>query len=573
VDDRASGQRITGMIELPTGTPVGKYEIVRKIATGGMAEIYLARARGTAGFEKLVVLKRILPHLASDPSFVNMFLDEARLAATLQHPNIADVYDVGDDGAYFFTMEYIHGQDVRALRHAERARGQRVPLAIALAVVHGTLAALDYAHDKRGTDGVPLGLVHRDVSSSNVLVSYDGAVKLVDFGIARATGAQHKTRTGTLKGKIPYMSPEQARGLAMDRRSDLFSLGVVLYELTVGRRPFRGESDFAILEKIVHYGAKPPAQVVNGYPPELEAIAMKLLARDPDQRYATGEEALHELEQVIAQFQLWVSPKAVGKYMRALFAAQIDAWRDAEQKGVAFEDHVAQTVSQHRGSDLMTPPSSFPAVRPPEPADDNDDRDGGDDSVAYHDTTGPATVAPPRASSAAIAPVAATAALPTVPLRPSRAKWVAIAALALAGAAAAAYLVVLRGGDAPAASGETATTTSAPAAPPQRPIVAPAPAAPASAAAAATTAPTPAVQTPAAAQAPAVVQPPPVAQPPMAGSVPAPTTPPPVARKPSTPHPPVVPARVDTKPPPAQPAKPAVQPQTWDPNSPFLPGQ
>src|ERR1700733_11470200 len=128
------------MIELPPGTPVGKYEVVRKIATGGMAEIYLACARGTAGFEKLVVLKRILPHLASDPSFVQMFLDEARLAATLQHPNIADVYDVGEaDGAYFFTMEYIHGQDVRALRHAERTRGQRVPLAIALAVVHGTL--------------------------------------------------------------------------------------------------------------------------------------------------------------------------------------------------------------------------------------------------------------------------------------------------------------------------------------------------------------------------------------------------------------------------------------------------
>ena len=219
-----------GAYELPAGTLLGKYEIVRKLATGGMAEIYLARIRGTAGFEKLVVLKRILPNVAEDPTFVHMFLDEARLAATLQHPNIADVYDVGDaDGVYFFTMEYVHGQDVRAIKIASRKSGEPVPVAIALAIVYGIASALDYAHTRKGPDGLPLGLVHRDVSTSNILVSYDGAVKLVDFGIARAAGAQHKTLTGTLKGKIPYMSPEQCKGLPLDARSDLFSLGVVLY--------------------------------------------------------------------------------------------------------------------------------------------------------------------------------------------------------------------------------------------------------------------------------------------------------------------------------------------------------
>ncbi len=461
-----AGQRITGMMELPTGTPIGKYEVVRKIATGGMAEIYLARARGTAGFEKVVVLKRILPHLAGDPTFVQMFLDEARLAATLQHPNIADVYDVGDaEGAYFFTMEYLHGQDVRALRHAERARGQRVPLAIALAIVHGTLAALDYAHEKRASDGTPLGLVHRDVSSSNILVSYEGAIKLVDFGIARASGAQHKTRTGTLKGKVPYMSPEQARGMSMDRRSDLFSLGVVLYELTVGRRPFRGDSDFAILEKIVHYGAKPPSQVIAGYPAELEALVMKLLARDPAQRFATGEDALHELEQIIAQYSLWVSPKVIGKYMRSLFAAEIEAWHKAEQQGIPFEDHVAQTIHRQRGSgsDLVTPPSAFPAARPP----DDDDRDGGDDdSLAYPmEGSAPITVAPPLRASQPTGPVAVIPAIIPAAPRPSRAKWVAIAFVLLAAAGGGGYVAVTQLGATPAdapRSPPPATATATP---------------------------------------------------------------------------------------------------------------
>ncbi|HUS27961.1 MAG TPA: serine/threonine-protein kinase, partial [Kofleriaceae bacterium] len=254
--------------DLPSGTMLGKYEILKKLATGGMAEIYLARVRGNAGFEKLVVIKRILPTVADDPTFVRMFLDEARLAATLHHPNIADVYEVGEhEGAPFFAMEFVHGQDVRAIRQGARKTKERVPLAIALAIIHGGASALDYAHDRTGSDGKPLNLVHRDVSSSNILVSYEGAIKLIDFGIARATSRTHQTQVGTLKGKIPYMSPEQCRGLPLDRRSDLFSLGVVMYELTVGRRPFRGETDFGIMEQIVHGEAPAPSTLVDDYPP------------------------------------------------------------------------------------------------------------------------------------------------------------------------------------------------------------------------------------------------------------------------------------------------------------------
>jgi serine/threonine protein kinase len=345
---------------------LGKYEIVRKLAIGGMAEIYLARVRGSAGFEKLVVIKRILPTVADDPKFVQMFLEEARLAATLQHPNIADVYEVGEhEGSPFFAMEFVHGQDVRSMRFAVRDRKERIPLAIALAVVHGTASALDYAHDRTGPDGRNLGLVHRDVSASNILVSYEGAIKLIDFGIARASASTHQTQTGTLKGKIPYMSPEQCRGLPMDRRSDLFSLGVVMYELTVGQRPFRGENDFAIMDQIVHQHAPPPSKKIRNYPLELERIVLRLLARNPEERYQTAESMLHELDPFLAQHRLWVSPKPLSKYMRMIFSDKVGAMDSALADGVTLSQHLANTATgQSASSELITPPSAFPAVVP-----------------------------------------------------------------------------------------------------------------------------------------------------------------------------------------------------------------
>jgi serine/threonine protein kinase len=411
--------------EIPRGTTLGKYEIVRKIATGGMAEIYLACVRGQAGFEKVVVLKRILPHFAEDPRFVQMFLDEARLAATLRHPNIADVYDVVEvDGTLFFTMEYIHGQDVRSIRAATRKRNEMVPLAIALAIVQGTAAALQCAHQKQGADGRSLGLVHRDVSASNVIVSYDGAVKLLDFGIARANDHQHKTQTGTLKGKAPYMSPEQCRGQRLDRRSDLFSLGVMMFELTVGRRPFRGDNDFTIMEQIVHGVAPAPSSITAGYPAELEAIVMKLLAREPDARYATAEDMLHDLELFLAQHELWVSSNSVGKYMRVVFADRVDAWENASHDGVSLGEYVADTpTSQSYQSELVTPPSVFPKL----PA-------AGTPSVqlAVPPPISQALPAEPEPSSpSAIASVVGSSKIAVVypELRPSRGRRVAVSVL------------------------------------------------------------------------------------------------------------------------------------------------
>ena len=222
-----------------------------------MAEIFLARLPGVGieGFEKLVVLKRILPQHALDPELLRMFLDEARLSATLTHPHVTEVYDVGsDDDAPFFAMEYVHGANVRELLRAQSRKtgsdGAALPLEHAIAIVAGAAAGLHYAHDRTGPGGEPLQIVHRDVSPSNVLVSYDGAVKVSDFGIAKWAYQRTRTQEGTLKGKFAYMSPEQCRARPVDRRSDVFALGSILYELTTGTAPFAGASDLDILNQI-----------------------------------------------------------------------------------------------------------------------------------------------------------------------------------------------------------------------------------------------------------------------------------------------------------------------------------
>jgi serine/threonine protein kinase len=335
------------------GDRLGKYEVIRELATGGMATIYLARVSGTAGFEKLVVLKCILPALAGDRGFVNMFLDEARIAATLRHSNIADVFDVGvEDGTYFFAMEYVHGQNARIVRLESKARQFPIPLEVSLAIIAATASALGYAHDRSSADG-PLNLVHRDVSPSNVLVGFEGAIKLVDFGIARATlrrGA--RTRTGLKRGKAPYMSPEQCRGEAIDRRSDLFSLGTMLYELTAGQRPFVGNSDFEVMEAIVTSTPAPPSSLVRDYPSRLDDIVMRLLARSPGARYQEAGSLLEDLEAFIAERGVSTSSYVVGKYMHELFGEHATAKVD--------RDTITELVSQQ-----PTHTREYPAGRPP----------------------------------------------------------------------------------------------------------------------------------------------------------------------------------------------------------------
>jgi serine/threonine protein kinase len=331
---------------LGPGDKLGKYDLIRQIAVGGMAELYLARTVGIEGFEKLVVVKRILPQHVASSSFVNMFLNEARLAATLHHANIAQVYDIGlDDGDYFFAMEYVHGEDVSRISVASHEQGVAVSMDAALTLGSGLCAGLHYAHEKLGSEGKALNIVHRDVSPSNVLISYDGAVKLVDFGIARANSRPGTTQGG-LKGKIAYMSPEQCKSKAtIDRRSDIFSAGTMLFELTTGRLPFVGETEYQVLNQIVNEDAPRPSSLVRDYPPALEKIVMRALARDPEQRYPTALMLQGDLEDFAHESRLRITPLVLVRLMGTLFPERVEEWSHAKAQGAFFvEQHVVRTL-------------------------------------------------------------------------------------------------------------------------------------------------------------------------------------------------------------------------------------
>lgn len=305
--------------ELPAGMRLGRYTLLRRIAHGGMAELYLASAEGAEGFRKLVALKLVLPHLADDMTLVSMLLDEARLAARLDHPNIAHVIDLGEaDGEHYMAMEYVHGLDLRTvLADAFDAGG--FPLECGLAVVIAACYGLDYAHELADDNGAHLSIVHRDVSPSNLIVRYDGCVKLVDFGIAKAAHRYSQTRTGMLKGKSGYMSPEQARGEPVDRRSDVFGLGILLYEATTSQRLFYGDNEFAVLNRIIDVEIEPPTEVMEGYPPELECIVLRALAPRPQDRFATARQMRAALDDFASARGLDTTPDRLGAYMRMRF--------------------------------------------------------------------------------------------------------------------------------------------------------------------------------------------------------------------------------------------------------------
>jgi serine/threonine-protein kinase len=350
------------------GLPIhlGKYELIKLIATGGMAEIYLARVSGLPGFEKIVVVKRILPQLATNQEFVQMFLDEARVAATLHHPNIVQMYDIGAvDGSYFISMEYLHGEDLRSIARAVRAKGQeRVPLEHALGIVVGIAAGLHYAHEKVGFDGKALNIVHRDVTPQNIFVTYDGGVKLVDFGIAKASNRASETRYGSLKGKIPYMSPEQCRSEPLDRRSDIFSLGILMYELTTSMRLYRGSSEFEVLKMIVEGDVKRPTELRKEYPAPLEDILMKALAKRREDRYQTARELQADLEAYIRQERLVVSPIAMAGWMESLFGHKIEAWREAQREGRDLALHAADLKTAEDEDGFSVSEESVVSMKP-----------------------------------------------------------------------------------------------------------------------------------------------------------------------------------------------------------------
>ncbi|MFT3768879.1 MAG: protein kinase [Minicystis sp.] len=309
------------------GGAMGKYQLIAELGHGGMAQVFLARASGPAGFNKLVVIKQIRPQFAEDPDFLTMFLDEARLAARLNHPNVVQTNEVGaDDGRYFICMEYLEGQPLNRvltrLGNGSKAEGDgKLTLQMQLLILADTLAGLHHAHELCDFDGTPLAVVHRDMSPHNVFVTYAGQVKIVDFGIAKALSSSSETRTGVLKGKIGYMAPEQAMGEKVDRRADIFSCGMILWEMLTGRRMFKGVPDVAALQRIVSGDIPSPRTVVPEVPARLEEITMKALAQNREQRYATAADMAADLEAAIADLGGRGSLRDVGRMIDKTFEA------------------------------------------------------------------------------------------------------------------------------------------------------------------------------------------------------------------------------------------------------------
>jgi serine/threonine protein kinase len=294
----------------------GPYRLIDRVAVGGMAEVFKAKRSGVAGFEKVVAVKRILPHLSDNQEFVDMFVNEAKMVAGLTHPNIVPIFDLGKiEKCYYIAMEYVHGRDLRTILKRAKERGMRVPLDLCLLVVQKVCAGLEYAHRKRDDKGRPMEIVHRDVSPQNILISFEGDVKLTDFGIAKAATKASSTDKGALRGKLLYMSPEQAWGRPIDRRSDIFSLGIVLYEMITDKKPFLGaSSDVSILELVRKCEIAPPRSLNPRIPETLQNVTLKALARDADERYQDASEMQRGLEWVLRERQ----PPAAGELARLM---------------------------------------------------------------------------------------------------------------------------------------------------------------------------------------------------------------------------------------------------------------
>ncbi len=321
--------------------PFGKYYLLERINVGGMAEVFRAKAFGVEGFERMLAVKRILPNIAEDEEFITMFIDEAKIAVQLQHANIAQIFDLGKvEDSFFIALEFVRGKDLRSIFDRGRQRGDMMPVAQACFIMMQVCEGLDYAHNKRDAQGRELNLVHRDISPQNVLIGYDGEIKLIDFGIAKAAGKASKTQAGILKGKFGYMSPEQVRGLPIDRRSDIFAVGICLYELLTGERLFVGESDFSTLEKVRNVEILPPSSYNRKIPEELERIVLKALAKDVDDRYQNAIDLHDDLQAFLYTVGEFYSRKDLAGWMKKTFASEIEEDVGREEQ---FRQFVAPT--------------------------------------------------------------------------------------------------------------------------------------------------------------------------------------------------------------------------------------
>jgi eukaryotic-like serine/threonine-protein kinase len=350
---------------------LGRYELLLPIAAGGMAMVWAARVKGTRGFQKIVAVKTMLSKLTEDEQFEQMFLDEASLASQIRHPNVVEISDLGEqDGVLYLAMEWIDGVPLNLLMKTAKPAGG-VPLPIAVRIVMNACAGLHAAHELRDAKGQLIGLVHRDVSPQNILVTYDGVSKVVDFGVAKATAmGGGATVAGQLKGKVSYMAPEQVRGEAIDRRVDVFAMGIVLYALTTGKHPFRRETEAATMYTIA--SDEPviaPRRFVPGYPQSLEAVVLKALAKNANQRYASASEMQRALDQCFPVAERVNTDEDVGVFIGKLFGKRRDESRAALAEALALADKqgpraAAQAINpltQSQFSEVGSSPSAVMA--------------------------------------------------------------------------------------------------------------------------------------------------------------------------------------------------------------------
>ena len=354
----------------------GRYELLKRLAGGGMGEVYLARQRGLAGFSKLIVIKTLLPHLCEDEEFITMFKDEARLTAQLIHPNICQTFEFDQiDATWYIAMEYLRGEDVRRLWKASASKGLQVPVPLLCRIIADAAAGLDFAHELRDSRGEPYGIVHRDISPQNILVTFEGGVKIIDFGVAKAQGRLTHTRTGALKGKYGYMSPEQVNGEQVDHRTDIFALGIVLHELLTSVRLFKSDSDVSTIERVKKAPIPPPSQLNPSLPPGIDALVMKALERDIGKRYQTARQFRLALENWLVQERMSASSAHLAQFLEEVYQERLaqearhgPMLGEASPQSIPIGAHRPPTGELARAATPAGKRESFPFPFEPEPA-------------------------------------------------------------------------------------------------------------------------------------------------------------------------------------------------------------
>jgi serine/threonine protein kinase len=378
-----------------------------------MAEVFKAKAFGVEGFERFLAIKRILPDMAEDDEFIQMFIDEAKIAVQLTHANICQILELGKiEDSHFIAMEYVWGKDLLQIIQRYRKQQQIMPLPLACFAVLKVSEGLDYAHRKCDPQGRPLGIIHRDISPQNVLVSYDGEVKLIDFGIAQARFRSAKTQAGVLKGKLSYMSPEQARGLPLDRRSDIFSLGILLYEMVTGRRLFHSDSELMTLEMVRSAEITAPSKINPALPPALDAVVLKALARLPDDRYQWANEMQEELVALLMSYEPVFTGADLATAMRSLFPEEMERERQmmeeyrritrAQPEGDSFEDSTDRGADDYSTGDYLEGPhrpSALMEALRDAPSGTDEPSDGGGRSDERSSIEGAETLPGPNGAS------------------------------------------------------------------------------------------------------------------------------------------------------------------------------